>query len=167
MWKRCVCHGIYRGAFRSLILSFKFERQLCLRSFFSEALLELMCGMPQCDVIVPTPSSAGRLRNRGYNQTCILARSVGQLSGIAVDDSCLLRTRDTLPQARLGRSEREISPRDSFTANGRAAGKRVLLIDDVLTTGATARCASQALYEAGAAEVYLAVLARAVRDFSS
>jgi ComF family protein len=114
------------------------------------------------DVIVPVPLHADRLRERGYNQAALLAREMGGRLGIAVDEKALLRRRPTAPQAKLDAKQRKDNVRDAFHCSSDAlADKRVLLIDDVCTTGATLDACAIALYESGARSVQALTLARA------
>jgi ComF family protein len=119
---------------------------------------------PPVDAIVPVPLSSARLAERGFNQAWELARHVGRALRVPADAGLLLRAIDTPHQAALSRPERERNLRAAFapTPSGRArlAGRRVALVDDVMTTGATAREAAAALRRGGAAAVDLWVLAR-------
>ncbi len=115
------------------------------------------------DVLVPVPLHSSRLRERGYNQSELLARELGRLSGIMVQSNCLLRPRPTPPQVRTAAlKERQRNVRGAFTCTGRLDGRRVLLIDDVATSGATLDACAAALKAAGAASVWGLTLAREV-----
>jgi ComF family protein len=112
------------------------------------------------DLILPIPLHDRRRRQRGYNQSELLARPLGQALGIPVETASLRRTRPTIPQVGLGPDERRENVRGAFAAGPGVAGRRVLLIDDVLTTGATMSAAAEALLAAGAAGVAAYCLAR-------
>jgi len=114
-------------------------------------------------VIVPVPLHRSRLRERGYNQAALLARALGAEIGLPVREDWLVRTRATLPQVELDASERKKNVADAFQCRNSdaVAGRRVLLIDDVCTTGATLESCSLALREAGAQSVWAFTLARA------
>lgn len=114
------------------------------------------------DVIVPVPLHAARLRERGYNQAALLAREMARRTGLALDGRTLVRQRATAPQVELDAEQRRENVRDAFCCSGHAlAGKRVLLIDDVCTTGATLEACAVALYEGGACSVQALTVARA------
>lgn len=115
---------------------------------------------PAPTVILPIPLHPRRRRQRGYNQSELLARPLAQALGIPVDTTSLRRTRHTIPQVGLGPDERHENVRGAFAAGGAVAGQHVLLIDDVLTTGATMSAAAAALLAAGAAGVSAYCLAR-------
>lgn len=114
------------------------------------------------DVIVPVPLHRWRLLMRAYNQSALLARALGQLSGKPVIADALTRTKVTVPQGGLSRAERRRNVAKAFSVRAPAdvAGKRVLLVDDVLTSGATANACAVTLFHAGAAAVDVLALAR-------
>ena len=118
------------------------------------------------DLIVPIPLHRSRLWRRRYNQAAELARALSRRSGIALDNAALMRGRatpsqGTMPSARARR--RNVLGAFKVPQPGRVAGRNILLVDDVLTTGATAEAASRALKRAGAAKVQVLALARVVR----
>jgi ComF family protein len=119
------------------------------------------------DRIVPVPLSATRMRARGFSQARLLATEVRRLAGVRapVDALALRRTRDTAEQAGLTRVERARNVHGAFAvpppALDRVLGARVLLVDDVVTTGATAAACARALRTAGAHAVIVLALARA------
>jgi ComF family protein len=116
------------------------------------------------DVVVPVPLYWWRRWRRGYNQSEAVARPLAVRLGLPCDPSCLRRVRNTPDQKGQSRAARLDNVRDAFRARGRAAaGRTILLVDDVLTTGSTASEAARALRRAGAARVVVAVLARRVR----
>ncbi len=122
------------------------------------------------DLILPVPLGSRRLRERGYNQAWELARAVARQLGLPAHADVLQRLRDTPAQTGLTRAERERNLRDLMWVPPQAmphvAGRAVALVDDVLTTGATANAASAVLKQAGAASVQVWVLARTPRPLS-
>ena len=121
--------------------------------------------MPAVDLAVPVPLHPSKLRRRGFNQTVLLAKPLLRARGIPLDCSVLRKLRPGVAQAGLTRAARLRGPRGAYapTRGGarRLEGLRVLLLDDVMTTGATTRECARVLLRAGAAEVHVAVLARA------
>jgi ComF family protein len=141
----------YRGAF-------SLDRPLgCLLAAALEA--EPADGRP--DLLVPVPLHVSRLRRRGYNQSLLLARVLGSRWRVPVPARLLVRTRATIPQQGLKAVERRRNLKGAFQVRKSLDGETVLLVDDVMTTGATARECSQMLLEAGAGRVEVAVLGRA------
>lgn len=120
----------------------------------------------RAELVVPMPMHWARRLVRGVNSPELIAEVLAQRLGLPMKMRALRRRRLTPLQTELGRQERHVNQRHSFRASGRAglAGRRVLLVDDVLTTGATADEAGRILREAGAAAVFVAVIARAVGD---
>lgn len=116
------------------------------------------------DVLVPVPLHSKRLRERGYNQSGLLARDLAKLAGLLVIDSCLIRKRLAPPQAGTQNvKERRDNVVDAFVCQDyRLKGSQVLLIDDVTTSGATLDACAAALKDAGAASVWGLVLAREI-----
>jgi ComF family protein len=114
------------------------------------------------DVVVPVPLHAARLRERGYNQAALLARAMAQRIGLPLDERTLVRERATAPQVDLDARQRKENVHDAFRCSDRTlAGRQVLLVDDVCTTGATLEACAVALYEGGARGVQALTLARA------
>jgi ComF family protein len=119
---------------------------------------------PRPDLLVPVPLHKSRMRERTYNQSLLLAKALGKEWRLPVSARLLVRTRATLPQQGLSAQLRRDNMKGAFALSSPLAGERILLIDDVLTTGATANECSRVLLEGGAAEVAVAVLGRARRD---
>ena len=114
------------------------------------------------EVIVPVPLHRARLRQRGYNQSSLLAQGLGRRIGLAVEVDALLRLRNTRSQVGLSPEQRWNNVQGAFTCPGKALqGCSVLLIDDVYTTGATLEACAQALIAADVAEVWALTLVRA------
>ncbi|GLI92085.1 ComF family protein [Methylocystis echinoides] len=122
--------------------------------------------LPDADLLVPIPLHRLRLAARRFNQSAELARVVSRECGAPVETMALARVKATAPQVGLSRAQRAVNLAGAFRVDPlRAAvleGQRIVLIDDVLTTGATANAAARALLKAGAAQVDLLVFARAV-----
>lgn len=106
------------------------------------------------DYLVPVPLYPQRLKDRGYNQSELLARAFSEHTGITVQPFVLARTRQTVPQASLKKEERAGNVLGAFQATVDLRNKTILLIDDVLTTGSTLTACADALRDAGAKAVY-------------
>ncbi len=155
--------GGFAGPLRPAIHALKYQGLRVLAEPLGELLAEAWRRQPwPVDVLVPVPLHRVRLWRRGYNQAELLARAVGQHIALPVEASLLTRYRDTHSQVGLAREERRHNMRNAFAVGGGAvAGRRVLLIDDVLTTGATLEACAEALCRAGADAVHALTLARA------
>ncbi|MDO3378597.1 ComF family protein [Geoalkalibacter halelectricus] len=165
VWAAAAAH--YEGALRDAVQLFKFGRRLDLDRPLAALLLaatgeRIRAFAP--DLIVAVPLHAQRLRQRGYNQAQLLARILAKDLRLAAPARLLRRVRPTALQQGLPRQERHRNLRRAFHAQGAVAGRRVLLVDDVLTTGATLSACSQALLDGGAAAVAAVALARTSRQ---
>ena len=117
---------------------------------------------PAGSLVVPVPLAADRLAARGYNQSGLLARTYAEGRGFRLAPHGALRVRPTPPQVGLSARERRLNVAGAFAGNQRLiAGRPVILIDDVCTTGATLDSCAEALLAAGAVEVWGVTLARA------
>ncbi len=156
--------GGYGGTLQAAIQKYKFQRDSGLALVFAALLAEKVQGQGwPLDVVAPIPLGANRLRQRGYNQAALLARPLAARLGCRYDGHALVRPRETRPQVGLSRPERRQNMAGAFTAlPTRVAGKTVLVVDDVMTSGATLDAAARALLHAGATAVYAATLARVV-----
>ncbi|MBR5291966.1 MAG: ComF family protein [Clostridia bacterium] len=109
----------------------------------------------QADVIIPVPLHPERLKERGYNQSLILAGELSGRYGIPVRDDLLKRIRNTLMQSMTSREERRANVKDAFSASKRCRGISIILVDDVITSGSTSEECAKALKAAGADKVYV------------
>jgi len=114
------------------------------------------------DVIVPVPLHARRVRERGYNQSALLARELGRRVNLPVLENSLIRTRETAPQVDLNAQQRHANVADAFECvTGEICGHGVLLVDDVCTTGATLNACAEALRKQEPRSIWALTLARA------
>jgi ComF family protein len=156
--------GIYEDALRKLIHLFKYGRVETLSKPLGRLLARALPREQSFDVIVPMPLHWRKRWQRGFNQAELLAREVGRRTHVPVANA-LRRVRNTASQAGLTSAKRRENVSGSFRAKKRAAldGLSVLLIDDVMTTGATAASCARALKRGGARQVTLLTLARVDR----
>jgi len=162
--------GAYADPLRSLILRCKDERRAEIAPFLGRLLADRVALAPwadRVDVVVPVPLHWGRRIRRGFNQAEILSRFVAGAGNGRVARRRLLRVRPTPHQSRLAADRRRANVRGAFEVRRRAAdlaGRRVLLVDDVMTSGTTVAECTRVLKKAGAREVYVAVVATADYD---
>ncbi|WP_426809888.1 ComF family protein [Pseudomonas sp. WOUb67] len=117
-------------------------------------------GLPRPDLLLPVPLASRRLRERGFNQAGMLGRWLAAQLGLPCDERLLLRTRETPAQQQLDAKARRRNLRQAFAVSGELTGKHVAIVDDVLTTGATAQAIAEVLRKAGARRVDVYCLAR-------
>ena len=151
------------GVLREAIHAFKYDGITALAAPLADLMADYWKDHPMAiDVAVPVPLHRSRERRRGFNQAVHLARELSARVGITVDEGILMRHRRTAAQVSLDVTERQQNVRDAFTCVGQgAAGKDVLLIDDVCTTGSTLEACAVALRRGGARSVRALTLARA------
>jgi Predicted amidophosphoribosyltransferases len=116
------------------------------------------------EVLVPVPLHSRRLRERGYNQSSLLARELGKLINLPVIEGCLIRVKEARPQVRASNvAERQRNVVNAFVCqNGEVDGRQIILIDDVCTSGATLESCAVALKAKGAISVWGLTLAREI-----
>ncbi|HXI12179.1 MAG TPA: phosphoribosyltransferase family protein [Thermoanaerobaculia bacterium] len=154
--------GEYRGSLERVLHAFKFDRHDFLSTPLSTLLVERLRARGDAfDVVVPVPMHGKKRRKRGYNQAELLAKGVVRLTGLEYDAKLLVKREERRTQSTLPREERKANVRDLFTASERAAGKSVLLVDDISTTGETLEACAIALVKGGAARVCAVVVAKA------
>ncbi len=158
--------GVYEGALRASVLLLKREPYISPR--LREELLSTLrrCPLNQATRIVPVPLHAEREKARGFNQAALIARELSRAASLPLDEVSLVRDRHIKRhRAGMDAKGRRETVADAFHVTHPAliAGERVLLVDDVFTTGATVSSCAQALLEAGALEVLVLTIARPVR----
>ena len=168
-WGRARSVFRYDDASRPLILGFKHGDKIHGAPAYGAWLARAGGALvDEADLIVPVPLHRNRLFMRRYNQAALLALALGRVANTPVIPDLLRRIRSTPSQGRLNRARRKANVRGAFAINPRfkdvLKGKRVLLVDDVLTTGATAEATTRTLWRAGAAMVDVLTLARVVRE---
>ncbi len=148
----------FEGVVRTIVHAFKYQGAVSLAELLASA--AATAAPSECDLIVPVPLHSTRRRERGYDQTLLIAHRLGARAAVRVQSHALARTRATESQARLERGLRFANTLGAFEALGDdLAGRRVLLLDDVVTTGATLSAAGLAVLDAGADSVSLVAVA--------
>jgi len=159
-----IAAALYNDASRDLVLGLKRGRKLALAPMMARLMAARLDGI-DCDwVLVPVPLHRWRLWQRGFNQSALLAQEIARINGSAVLLDGLIRRKSTRSLGGLGAKARRAELAGAIVVNrkvaARIAGAKLLLIDDVLTSGATSEACSEALRKAGAAQVRLACFAR-------
>jgi ComF family protein len=152
----------YEGAARAAVLTLKFRSGRYLAPLMGELLCDALARRPvQAEVVVPVPLAPGRLRQRGFNQAALLAEHVRTRLGATLVGDALTR-QERPPQSTLSAPDRRFNLEGAFARSGTTAldGKSILLIDDVVTTGATVSACAATLAEAGARRISVLAFAR-------
>lgn len=145
-----------------IIHAYKYGHQLAVAEWAADLIAQHI-NRDEYNLLIPMPLHPERLRERGFNQSTEIARRIASKSNLPLDTDSLIRNRPTAPQAELPMKERSRNVRGAFECTNDLSGKRVLLIDDVMTTGATLREAARIIKLHGAARIEVAVVARAYK----
>lgn len=162
-------YAIHSGPLRKAIHQFKYEDLRALASLLGQLMADgwrrLAPPDLELDAVAPVPLHRNRQRQRGFNQAALLARELGACLQLPVVEDALVRSRATAPQVDLNVEERRTNVHGAFQCRGNSlSGVRVLLVDDVCTSGATLESACLALRSAGATAVWACTLTRARPD---
>ncbi len=158
-FKRALCFGPYEDPLKEAIHIMKFGGIRRVARPLGQLLAHLE--LPEADVVVPVPAGLRGLRARGFNQCHFLGRELSRSLGLPMESRLLYKQKETPPQVGLPAYARKINLRGAFAMRERFRGERVLLVDDVITTGATMNECAKTLRRAGASEVIAVALARA------
>jgi ComF family protein len=159
------CYGAYEGTLRKLIHLFKYSGMRRLARPLGALLADALPRDRQFDLVTPVPLHWRRRWQRGFNQSELLGKAIARARRIPAKN-LLRRASATRAQAGLSNAQRRENVVGAFRARGRVNGLRILLIDDVMTTGATAGACARALKKAGAKSVAVLALARVDRRFT-
>ncbi|HNY83941.1 MAG TPA: ComF family protein [Anaerolineaceae bacterium] len=161
-YDKIYCYAVYSGVVRKAIQRLKYSRDLEMGRLIAKMMApKLQALFQNANLIVPMPLSLKRFRERGYNQAEAITKPLSELIGWAHSSKALEKIRDTETQVHLSVAERLANLDGAFKADSELViGKSIVLLDDVMTTGATMRQAAKALREAGAKEIYAATFAR-------
>ncbi|HEU5182111.1 MAG TPA: ComF family protein [Candidatus Polarisedimenticolia bacterium] len=162
---RCRSSGIYEGSLRDAIHRVKFDGERALGRRLGRWMFRSLAGeTAEVDWIAPVPLHPRRVRERGFNQSELLSLAVAEASGVPHAPRLLLKTTPTRSQTTLGKRDRRRNLRGTFALGPGAAvlGKRILLVDDIFTTGCTIEECARVLRRGGARGVRVVTLARTV-----
>ena len=159
LFSKAMSFGLYEGTLASAIHFFKFQRIRRLHRPLGYLLLGF--DMSGIDALIPVPLSLRGLRERGFNQSLLLAKTLSDGNKVPLIMDGLFKATETPAQIGLSKNERRLNLKGSFKTDRNFPGMRLLLVDDVMTTGSTANECSKVLLRAGAEEVRVLALARA------
>jgi ComF family protein len=152
---------LYRGEVRKRLLEFKYMKRMSGMKNLCDVLAMKISKHPHLpDVLVPVPMSKKRLRRRGFNQSALIAKNISKFLNVPVDHDILIRVEDTPPLYSLGRNERFSVLKNAFALTKKPFYKRVCIIDDIMTSGATVEACARIFVKNGVEEVYAGVIAR-------
>ena len=151
--------------FQQLIHLLKYEHFSAVAQVLAQSLAEFI--PLNFDLLTAVPLNEVRLKERGYNQSALIAQHLSEITRIPFNEAILKRVRNTPSQTKLSRSQRQENVRNAFMAIGEVEGKRILIVDDVVTTGSTLNECARTLKEAGARVVTAAAMATPIDFFQS
>ncbi len=160
---RAISFAKYEGVLRELIHNLKYKNEKTLAQPLGVELAYRIINeeiIDKVDCIIPVPLHCERLKARGYNQSLEIANCIGCIVKLPVESNILVKTKATPPQVSLSREERIVNQEGAFVATNEKSYKSCLLIDDVITTGATASICAKELRFAGFNKIYAASVAR-------
>ncbi len=143
--------------FRILIHHLKYQQCLQIAEYLGRALSTIITGKYDC--LVPVPLHKAKLKERGFNQSTLIAREISRVLDVPLSENILVRCKYTKTQTHLNREQRLANVATAFTINEEVAGMKILLIDDVITTGATLNSCARLLKAEGARVVDIAAVA--------
>ena len=154
------CVFAYRFPLDRLVARYKYGGDVAIGKWLALELATAVADEPRPDLVVVPPLARGRMHERGFNQALEIAKVVGRRLGLRVAAHAVRRAREGAPQASLTRRERLVNLRGAFRCDARLEGLDIVVVDDVITTGATAEAMALALKGAGAARVRVWAVAR-------
>ena len=155
----------YEGQIRKLILDYKFNEKSFLYLTFVNFLTKnekIFENIKKFDIIIPVPISKKRLKERGYNQSLLIAKEIAKKSNLELVNNCLFKTKNIIEQSKLNKEERENNIKDVYELKNDQLleNKKILIFDDIYTTGSTVNECSKILRKANSTEIGILVLAK-------
>ena len=162
----CRVSAVYSGTIREAIHAFKFNNQYRFATVLADRLVNTWRGTGwPITLVTATPLHASRLQARGYNQAALLASRFASQARVPFEDAAIRRVRETHTQVGLNYAERQMNVTNAFEADSTIViGKRIVIIDDVYTTGATLKACADTLLKAGATNVWGLAIAQPLHE---
>lgn len=161
---RCRAAFAFDGPVKNALHHYKYSERMDLARYFAKELCGVLSGMDRADYILPVPLHPKRLRQRGFNQSALIGKLLAKSTGTKLLLDALLRVRDIPPQVGLERDERLNNVKDAFAIAPKKVSKikdaKIILLDDIVTTGATINECAKTLITAGAKSVDVVAIAR-------
>ncbi len=156
---------MYQGIIRKLILNYKFQDKTYLYKTFVKFLLKnkkIVENIKTYDIIIPVPLSTKRQKQRGYNQSLLIAKEIGKTLKIKVEKNILIKTKNILPQSTLNKEQRITNVQGTYKMQNanKIANKKILIIDDIYTTGSTVNECSKILSQAKVQNIGILTIAK-------
>ena len=155
----------YEDVIRDTLIKYKFQNKAYLYKTFSKIILKnkkMYSFLKSYDIIIPVPISKKRNKQRGYNQSCLIAKEISRSSNLKFENKCLIKQKDTIEQSRLDKKQRKINVQGAYKIINKEKlfNKNILLLDDIYTTGNTVEECARTLKQAGAKKVGVLTIAK-------
>lgn len=156
----------YEGIIREKLIQYKFQNQSYLSTFFAKNLLnhkKMSRILKKYDIIIPVPMYRKKEKQRGYNQTALIAKEIAKVcKSLVYDGKSLKKIKDTKMQSSLNKTERRKNIKNAYKVvnQQKIKDKKIILLDDIYTTGATANECSKVLKQSGAKEILIVTIAK-------
>ena len=155
----------YEDVIRDTLIKYKFQNKAYLYKTFSKIILKnkkMYSFLKSYDIIIPVPISKKRNKQRGYNQSCLIAKEISRSSNLKFENKCLIKQKDTIEQSRLDKKQRKINVQGAYKIINKEKlfNKNILLLDDIYTTGNTVKECARILKQAGAKKVGVLTIAK-------
>ena len=155
--------AVFSGPIQPALHRLKYRRDVSMGDAFASQMMPFVRSLNwKIDVVIPVPLGLQRLKERGYNQVAMIAKPLALALGMRYAPDGLMRRKETRSQVGLTKVERKANVQNAFQAGVGMNGKSILIMDDVSTTGSTLSAGAEALYSAGATDVYALTVARAL-----
>lgn len=157
---------LYKDKIRNLILDYKFNDKSYLYKLFSKIIIknEKICGiLKKYDIIIPVPIHKKRKKQRGYNQSDLVAKQITyEMPNLEYENKIIEKAKNTLPQSSLSKKQREENVKNAYKIvnKGKIKNKKIIIFDDIYTTGSTANAIAKILKENGAKEILVLTIAK-------
>lgn len=155
----------YEGLIRKIILDYKFNEKSYMYKTFMNFILKnenIFENIKKYDTIMPVPISKKRYKERGYNQSYLIAKEIAKHTNLEIMNNCLIKTKNIIEQSKLNRKERKINIQGAYELKNKQLikNKKILLIDDIYTTGSTVNECSKMLRKAEVQKIGVLTLAK-------
>jgi ComF family protein len=152
-FKRTIAAFHYDWPINHFVTGLKYQHKLYSARLIGNLLADRLCGEKKPDMIIPVPLHVNRLKQRGFNQSLEIARFVAKRLLIPLETTRCVRVKNTQPQTTLTQKQRQLNVRNAFSVGPFLPGERVVILDDVITTGSTVRALAKAIYRAGCSDI--------------
>ena len=164
-FKEILCIFKYEDLIRNILIKYKFQNKSYLYKTFIKIILKnkKICGfLKNYDIIIPVPISKKRNRQRGYNQSYLIAREIAKQINLKHEKNCFVKQKDTIEQSKLDKNQRKINVQNAYKIidKEKIINKKIILLDDIYTTGNTVNECAKMLEQAGARMIGVLTIAK-------